>query len=72
MHKIESPCKGCQKRSEACHSMCAGYMVYRKYMDKRIAQRAREVAENPKYMPNPAKVQRIRGMISAQKRGRRW
>lgn len=72
MHKIDAPCKGCQKRDEDCHSACAAYIVYRMYMDRRIAQRAREAAENPEYMPNSARVKRIRERIPAQKRGRKW
>ena len=33
MVKPDSPCMGCDHRYQACHSVCEGYLEYRKNLD---------------------------------------
>ena len=38
-----SPCKGCDRRAEGCHSSCESYQKFRQERDKANARRNEEV-----------------------------
>lgn len=45
--KPECPCKGCEKRSAICHSVCEDYKIFREKLDAYNSKlREQKAAEN--------------------------